>query len=726
MYSEGVGKPNEVREWTLMFYFASDNPLSPSVVSQLKAIKDAGFHLDANVIARFDPHTVETPTHVFDVNLISKLELIRKLENNDNKGPRSDVGFTANDPFVRTLVPDKLWGDEFSALEHDSATPTVRDILVSRFTAKGIRYDPPKPPKFSPTPGIGATASDRLTDEPGPTESLENFLEFCRKFYPARHYALFILGHGIVVGNDIFLFDEHSMGNHAVTLKDLGDTLTDFANAIQGPEAREKGQEGEFELLAFHSCSMSGVEVAYELKGSAKYMLASQGPAFVGSWPYRQILIRIFNDINRSVLARADIKDRRGLAQRILAGADAPCAALKGLLTTETTDLFQQISDTADAPLDQVEDLVKQLNSFLESPDLFKAFAAIPLRPETAQKVANHKTDPFKDEKLHRLNRQLLFEALADELDMVRGMASRIFDYVLFNSYDFQLAGYSFDLCLTDLRKLNEKHEDGLKSALEGLAETLCEALPAPPNVPARVYLPRTSLVPLNDHEKLALELIVLAHWEAQSYYEENYTDIFDFCFCLQRRCLDMAPLLSEGAANKLLLLGAACEKVMRKFDIGKESLIVRTEFAGPSYQYSHGLSIFFPWSTPVASDMWTNQYNQYNLMQDSTHSWKKFLDTYLQASLRATQEEENSIAHMPPRPSNPDADLLEEMSRLVFNEFGQLKDDPRDKTDKDHKNDPTGDDCVCPSIKNYPPFTRGRSVPTSRRFFQRMRITKE
>jgi hypothetical protein len=32
---------------------------------------------------------------------------------------------------------------------------------------------------------------------------------------------------------------------------------------------------------------MSAVEVAYELKGKADYMIASQGLSFVGSWPYR-------------------------------------------------------------------------------------------------------------------------------------------------------------------------------------------------------------------------------------------------------------------------------------------------------------------------------------------------------------------------------------------------------------------------------------------------------
>ena len=64
----------EPKEWTIMFYFATDNPLAVSAVSQLKAIKDAGFHPDANVVAQFDPYTEGTPTHVFDVNVINKLK----------------------------------------------------------------------------------------------------------------------------------------------------------------------------------------------------------------------------------------------------------------------------------------------------------------------------------------------------------------------------------------------------------------------------------------------------------------------------------------------------------------------------------------------------------------------------------------------------------------------------------------------------------------------------
>src|SRR5258708_22124475 len=169
-------KGRKTQEWTLMFYFASDNPLAPNIVPQLKAIKNAGFHRQVNVIAQFDPAAEGMPTQIFDVNLVNKLTYPGELS-------FSPAG---NDPYVRSLVMDKLWGagenaDEMRAkiAQHLSAIPGAEI------------YDPPIPP------------SDETVDgnELGPKKSLPYFLHFCAKNYPARHYMLFILGHGLVVGN---------------------------------------------------------------------------------------------------------------------------------------------------------------------------------------------------------------------------------------------------------------------------------------------------------------------------------------------------------------------------------------------------------------------------------------------------------------------------------------------------------------------------------------------
>src|SRR5215217_9195805 len=86
----------ETKKWTVMFYFASDNPLAPGIVAQLKAIKDAGYHPDANVVAQFDPHTVNMPVHVFNVNQVEKLY----------HDEECNVGFSNNGSFVRNLVLD--------------------------------------------------------------------------------------------------------------------------------------------------------------------------------------------------------------------------------------------------------------------------------------------------------------------------------------------------------------------------------------------------------------------------------------------------------------------------------------------------------------------------------------------------------------------------------------------------------------------------------------------
>src|SRR5258706_12889756 len=85
------------KKWTLMFYFASDNPLAPGIVSQLKALKHAGHHSEANVIAQFDPHSPRVPVHIFHINLVNKLTA--------HGTPRMASCVTAS---VRNLVLDQL------------------------------------------------------------------------------------------------------------------------------------------------------------------------------------------------------------------------------------------------------------------------------------------------------------------------------------------------------------------------------------------------------------------------------------------------------------------------------------------------------------------------------------------------------------------------------------------------------------------------------------------
>ena len=537
----------EMKEWTIMFYFASDNPLAAGIIAQMKSIKYAGFHPQANVVAQFDPNTVGTPTHIFDINYIAKLK---------NHGA-PNIGFESDDPFVRNMIEDKLWRDQKA---RDEKT-LIRDAIKTKLKEKyKIEYNPPVPPNDR-VPKRGAAKSNLI--EPDPRQSLESFLNFCADNYPARHYMLFILGHGLVVANDIFLLDEHAE-EKSLSLQGLREVLTTFKEQIQRHDA-------QFEFVGFHSCGVSSIEVAYELQGTANYMMASQSPAFVGSWPYRQILIRLFKDL---------VDSGAGIS--------------------------------------------------------------------------------------------------------VKEMLVKIFYYCLYNSMDFLLAGYSFDLCLCDLNKvsvLNEPLQELSKALIAGLADPL------------------------------ANKFILLSHWKSQSYWQEAYTDLYDFCFCLSKRCEKYEE--SEGKmSDPLQAIHTACGNVMYQLEKGVEGnddkFIVRAEFAGPAYQYSHGLSVFFPWSQPSQDSNIMTQYEEHKFSTALKPSWVGFLEQYFKETMRDSRRSkgEQPLPGVNAR-AKAEADLEEDIASLIYNGEGSLSMDRSVDVLKVSPIDGTGNDCDCGSIKNHPHDTR-------------------
>jgi len=562
----------EPKEWTLMFYFATDNPLAISAVSQLKAIKDAGFHPDANVVAQFDPFTEGTPTHVFDVNVVNKLKA-------DGK---ANIGFQGNDPTVRSLVEDKLWRDErtSTAPEGAPATSTSRELVRKALNTVlrrhyGIDYKPPVAPNVNSTFN---PLSNRM-EEPGAKASLREFLRFCADNYPAKHYMLFMLGHGVVVGNDIFMLDEHA-SEQSLTLTDLGQIIGDFNDGIE--------LEGSvLELVSFHSCSVSSLEVAYELKDAAKYMLASQGPAFVGSWPYRQILIRIFNAL-----------------------------------------------EDKDTPINM---------------------------------------------------RELMLE---------------IYLSCMRNSADYLLAGYSFQLTLCDLGKVIE-----IQDEIDELARTLKVGLQ-------------------NDR---ARDYILLSHWKSQSFFNEMYTDLYDFCFCLTNKINDLAR-----PSQELIDIRTACIKVMNSLvkenpkkenhpDI--EQIIIAADFLGPAFQYSRGLSVYFPWAEPSTDSPVMAEYAKYRFSTDFKNPWLSFLQAYFKETKRAVSSDEADVRrflpHLPlsgPVPLEQSLDV--DVASLIYS--GEGTPDLRGALAGGTKTDPTdktGGDYETVSIKNFPRDIRSRGQRAQQAF---------
>ncbi|HEY6245842.1 MAG TPA: clostripain-related cysteine peptidase [Pyrinomonadaceae bacterium] len=118
----------------------------------------------------------------------------------------------------------------------------------------------------------------------------------------------------------------------------------------------------------------------------------------------------------------------------------------------------------------------------------------------------------------------------------------------------------------------------------------------------------------LSDSRKPFTDNLVLAHWEAQSYNGERFVDIYDFCSCLEAR---MPPPTVKHHC-----------KDMRRFI--SEEFVLKSCYSGAAYQYSYGVSIYFPWATVL------EKYENLDFVTESHgRGWLSFLRTYTQLTRR-------------------------------------------------------------------------------------------
>ena len=112
-------------------------------------------------------------------------------------------------------------------------------------------------------------------------------------------------------------------------------------------------------------------------------------------------------------------------------------------------------------------------------------------------------------------------------------------------------------------------------------------------------------------------DALVLAHWRAQSFNGELYVDLADFCDCL-------APYAPRYISN-------LCEELSSFI---KDDLTLSSCFWGRHYQYSYGISIYFPWDSIVP-------YYGASIGFPTASNWAEFLKKYIQVTRREPRNAE-------------------------------------------------------------------------------------
>jgi len=126
-------------------------------------------------------------------------------------------------------------------------------------------------------------------------------------------------------------------------------------------------------------------------------------------------------------------------------------------------------------------------------------------------------------------------------------------------------------------------------------------------------------------------DAIILAHWEAQGYKDEQYTDLSDFCNSLAQRTEAIARQADYSGHQHAAHITQACGAVQEAI----AKLVFRTRFRGAAFQHSHGVSIFFPWADlkDAAGTSDLEHYGRLTFARD-TH-WDEFLGEYFIKTIR-------------------------------------------------------------------------------------------
>lgn len=175
----------------------------------------------------------------------------------------------------------------------------------------------------------------------------------------------------------------------------------------------------------------------------------------------------------------------------------------------------------------------------------------------------------------------------------------------------YTMAGISVDQSACKLENMEE-----LKNTLLKLTDVLIEKLKNEKLQREKLKsenLQRKKLGQAQLPEKLTEReienAILLAHWRAQSYKLEQYVDLSDFCGLLAQHCNDA-------------VIKELCEAVVGAVD----DVVLLSCYSGAAFQYSKGLSIYFPWAKSDL-DRSLPFYRELSFSRD-TH-WGDFLAIY-------------------------------------------------------------------------------------------------
>ncbi|MEO7674365.1 MAG: clostripain-related cysteine peptidase [Pyrinomonadaceae bacterium] len=188
------------------------------------------------------------------------------------------------------------------------------------------------------------------------------------------------------------------------------------------------------------------------------------------------------------------------------------------------------------------------------------------------------------------------------------GVAEHFVRQFIESQDSYTVGGVSVDMAAWDLSRLAD-----LTTEFDALAEVLIACFDDPAS---RIY---------RQMERVILQV----HWKCQSYMYDQNVDLGDFCELLDRECgLVVEELDGSEDTDILREVQDNCQKVLKEL----KQAVILSGFSGGGYQYSNGISVFFPWSRE-GYEVSRKNYESLWFAKEASNkrfAWAGFLKKYL------------------------------------------------------------------------------------------------
>ena len=312
---------------------------------------------------------------------------------------------------------------------------------------------------------------------------------------------------------------------------------------------------------------------------------------------------------------------------------------------------------------------------------------------------------------------QKIINALVDKPGQKpKEFAGKILEACARNLLDFALMDRSSEQAVCDLTKF--EGEDNIIGAVSQLVRTLSGGLKFEPKKSGKNKGEMVLRYPT------ICDAIKLARLEAQAFWNETFVDLYDFCERLMWKCDQLvqanAAVVTEvggstqnGCApeqfrntdqiRKLKEVALRCEAVLRQV----QRMVPASYYIGAELQYSHGLSVYFPWTLPEKPYFFSpanrgpdlelkTAFETYKGYQFARRSgWAHFLEDFFRATLRKVRRADRTFSV---RGDTERAEL-----GLIDFTLTDASDAVAINLQKTSSDTGKNDDCTCPPIKNYP-----------------------